>query len=880
MKSTSLLIRTTLFSLLLIVSLTFASNKAHAGPALFSLQDYSQPTGEHFTATIKGDEWKHWVATDKDEVITQGTDQIWYYAKIVNGELAATNKRYAIDSPPAEIVSSKNVVDDVNSAIPAKGISLRSLSVNMNFSQSPSNSPIVTSHNLTAPHKLLVLLVSFNNKAIQNSEAAWSNEIFGVSNSVNSYYKEVSNNKFYFEPAEETSGTTDDGVIKITLSRAHPNTGGNTDVRNEQIVSDALTAANTKINFASFDKNLDGYISMDELHIMTIIAGNEASHGDAAPTVWGHHFSLYNIASPYLDNVALVNPNHSGGYVQFGEMHGNHMATIGILCHELGHDLGLPDLYDTDYSSSGLGIHSIMASGSWANTPGKEQGSSPTHFDAWSKMFLGFTTAPEATTSNLVDANAGDVYRVSTSNPKEYYLIENRQFSGYDAALSPKISHGGIAIYHIDEGVISSTLGSNTVNNTDAHKGIKLIEANQKTPVSQLDTKASGAYDHYFAGSSLYTSFSDSTTPNSKFYDGTASDVTITAVSPSQNAMSVNVIGIGTSPNASLRSIILSQGTVSPKFSGAIASYKAIVTGATTSLTVTPTGSTITVNGTPVSSGNASGAINLSLGSNNTITIHVTSQDNSTTKDYMIAVNRSQGVEATFIALSKRELNLTPTSPKTTLTATFTPLTTTMKTVTWSTYDANVATVANGVITVVGTGTTTIEAKTDNGLTDVAVVNVTIPVTKVELNSNESKVIVNVGDSDILLHATVTPSGATNNKVIWSSSNPKLVTVDSSGSIHAVAPGTAVITATSQVGAKSAKSTVTVPTKVTAVAITPSTLTLKMGQAAFALRGGLTPTTATYKTLTWSSEDTAIVTVDSVNGKVTPVSVGDTYVKA
>jgi M6 family metalloprotease-like protein len=882
MKSTTLL-RTTLLLFLFIFSLTFASNKAHAGPALILLQDYSQPTGEHFTATINGDEWKHWVSTDKDEVITQGSDQFWYYSKIVNGELVASIEKYAIDPPPVTIITSKDVVNDVNSHAPVKQFSLKGSS--LKISQSPSSAPLITAHNLTKPHKLLVLLVSFTDKTISsaNTEAIWNSEFFGTANSVNSYYKEVSNNKFYFEPAAETSGTADDGVMKVALNYAHPNTGQNTGGANQKIVIDALSAANAKINFAVFDTDSNGYISTDELHVVTIVAGLEASYGGMTTGVWGHHWSLFGANPPVtLDGEIIGDGNHLGGYVQVGEMHDTHIATIGIFCHELGHDLGLPDLYDTDNSSFGLGIHSIMASGSWGYKSGNYQGSSPTHFDAWSKMFLGFTSAPEATSNTLLDANAGDVYRVSTSNPKEYYLIENRQFSGYDAALAANLLHGGIAIYHIDEGVISSTLGSNTVNINELHKGIKIMEANQKTlAYSQLDRRLGGSYDHYFAGSALYTTFSELTIPSSNFYDGTPSGVTITATSPSSNAMNVQVQAIGTTPNASLSSIILSQGTVTPKFSGAITSYNATVTGATASITVTPTvavnGSTITVNGTPVSSGAASGAISLNLGSSNKITIQVKSQDASVTKDYIVTVNRSQGVEAVFIALSKRELNLTPTSSKVTLTAILTPLTTTMKNITWSTNDTTVATVTNGVITAVGAGTTTIEARTDNGLSDVVVVNVTVPITKVELD--QAKITLNVGDSDVTLHETVSPSGALNKKVSWTSSNTKSVTVDTYGSIHAVAPGTAIIIATSQVGAKSAKTTVTVPTKATAITITPSALTLKLGQTAVTLRGTLTPTTATYKTLSWSSEDTAIVTVDTVKGTVLPVSVGDTFVK-
>jgi len=68
------------------------------------------------------------------------------------------------------------------------------------------------------------------------------------------------------------------------------------------------------------------------------------------------------------------------------------MATIGTLTHELGHNIGLPDLYDRDGSSQGAGTHCLMASGSWANAPGEYPGASPTHLCAWSKIQMGFLT--------------------------------------------------------------------------------------------------------------------------------------------------------------------------------------------------------------------------------------------------------------------------------------------------------------------------------------------------------------------------------------------------------------------------------------------------------------------------------------------------------
>jgi M6 family metalloprotease-like protein len=885
MKFSTLLLRSTLLMFLVLIGVTLSTGKAHAGPALFLLKDYSQPTGQHFTATARGDEWKQWFATDKDEVITQEPDGFWYYSKIVDSQLAASGVKYAIDAPPAQVLTSADVIAKVASKAPLEP-SFKSSS--LDFTAQGLEAPAVTSHNLSAPHKLLVLLVEFSNKTFQaaNTDAVWNDEVFGPSNSVSSYYKEVSNNQFYFTPVSENGGTADDGIIKVKLSYTHPNTSNHFTEMNPKIVRDALLAVKDKIDFAALDTDNNGYISSDELHVVTILAGLESSYGGVPSGVWGHRSSIGGaIQPPTIDGKIIGDGSHLGGYVQLGEMHDTHRATIGIFAHELGHDLGLPDLYDTDNSSFGLGIHSIMAGGSWGYTAGGYQGSSPTHFDAWSKMYLGFTSAPEATATTLVDAAAGDVYRVSTSNPAEYYLIENRQFLGFDKALASNVTHGGIAIYHIDDGEIAATWGAghNNMFANDSHKGVKLVEANEGTVgYSQLDTKQGNSYDHYFAGSSLYDTFSETSTPNSILYSGLASGVTIKTTTPSANAMTVTVQATGTKSNANLSAIVLSQGAVSPKFSGAKTSYTSTVSGATTSITVTPTvaatGSTVTVNGAAVTSGSASAGIPLTFGSNNVITFVVTSQDNTVTRTYTLTVNRSQGVEARFITINKRELNLIYGSTKVTLNAVFTPLTASMKDLTWTSSDTSVATVNNGVVTAVGGGTSTIQVQTVNGLTDTSTVTVSVPVTKIALDTTPT-VTLNVGAADVTITATITPTTATYKRVIWSTSNAKSVTVDTYGSIHAVAPGTAVITATTLSGGKTARTTVVVPTKATAMTVLPNALQLKYPQADILLKAVLTPSAASVNTLTWSSNDTNVVTVDPQKGKVKVIGVGDTSIK-
>ncbi len=141
-----------------------------------------------------------------------------------------------------------------------------------------------------------------------------------------------------------------------------------------KIVNDALVKAKDKINYASFDTNKDGYISNTELHIIVLVAGYEYSYGgDILPAqrMWAHRWSLDDLGSAYasnLDGVSLGLGSHDGGYAMFGEIHIDHPATMGVIAHELGHDLSWPDLYDISGYTQGVGDWSIMGGGSWNGT--------------------------------------------------------------------------------------------------------------------------------------------------------------------------------------------------------------------------------------------------------------------------------------------------------------------------------------------------------------------------------------------------------------------------------------------------------------------------------------------------------------------------------
>ena len=131
------------------------------------------------------------------------------------------------------------------------------------------------------------------------------------------------------------------------------------------------------------------------------------------------------------------------------------------------------------------------------------------------------------------------------------------------------------------------------------------------------------------------------------------------------------------------------------------------------------------------------------------------------------------------------------------------PTNATDKTVTWTTSDSSVATVTSaGVVRGVAYGTATITATSSNGLTATCTVHVVpTPVEGVSLNKDNTTLTIldgNAGSEQ--LTATIQPNDAANKNVTWTSSNPAVATVSSTGLVTAVGKGTTIITVATEDG--------------------------------------------------------------------------------
>ena len=175
-----------------------------------------------------------------------------------------------------------------------------------------------------------------------------------------------------------------------------------------------------------------------------------------------------------------------------------------------------------------------------------------------------------------------------------------------------------------------------------------------------------------------------------------------------------------------------------------------------------------------------------------TATITVTTEDGSKTASCTVTVT---DVAVSGITLNKSSLTIARLGTET-LTATVAPSNATNKNINWSSSNTSVATVSNGTVTGVSAGTVTITATSaaDSSKKATCTVTVTpIAVTGVSLNKSELSLGIGVDET---LTATVSPSNADNTNINWSTSDSSVATV-SGGTVHGVAEGTAIITATS-----------------------------------------------------------------------------------
>lgn len=229
-------------------------------------------------------------------------------------------------------------------------------------------------------------------------------------------------------------------------------------------------------------------------------------------------------------------------------------------------------------------------------------------------------------------------------------------------------------------------------------------------------------------------------------------------------------------------------------------------------------------------------------------------------------------VDVSSVTLNKTSLALIKGESET-LVATVNPADATDKTVTWTSSNVGVASVdANGKVTALASGSATITAKAGN-IQATCAVTVTVPLESISINKTELSLI--KGQSETLV-TTIKPEDATESTISWTSSNTSVATVESSGKVTAVGGGSATITA--KAGGKEATCSVNVTVPVESVTLDQTSISIEEGESV-TLSATVNPEDATDKTVTWSSSNESIASVDQ-NGKVTAIKEGNATIAA
>jgi len=462
------------FFLFFLCLFCLTSTYLFAVPAIPYPVEVTQPDGSVLTIRLHGDERLNYITTEDGYMITKNQQDFYVFATVSqSGEMEATahiarnsDERNATD---ARFLKSLDVQAEIERYYNAESVSPKQMQ-RAAMQQAAQDQPQRTPK--TGSPKFIVLLVEFSDRQFVNRTTAqtrYSNLLNqqgystnGSTGCVKDYY--TANSYGQFTPNFVVVGP-------VTVPNTAQYYCSNDGARVPQLVVDACTAADAIVDFSEYDNDGDSRVD----NVLCFVAGWDRAQGGAdATNVWSHRYVVS--ASNSFDSKRVYD------YFVTSELKGSsgsNMVNIGTFVHEFGHILGLPDYYHTTTSTKNtLNNWSPMDSGSYCN-----DSRTPPMFSAYDRFFLGWLT-PEQYTSGQktlyplsqsgTAAQAGQAYLVAASthnlngaspNPSQFFVIEYREKTGWDAYLGTGTTSGtsGMLIWHIDYS--STAWNNNSVNN-------------------------------------------------------------------------------------------------------------------------------------------------------------------------------------------------------------------------------------------------------------------------------------------------------------------------------------------------------------------------------------------------------------------------------
>lgn len=463
----------------LIVLLSAIVGSVWAVPARRGGLVVTQPDGSELTVYQHGDEHFHWLTNTQGEWLSMDTDGYYRVTEALTDEQIEAKRQ----------------------AAPRRA----------EYQATPLN--IAT--------RGLIILVNFKDATFTTSKSEMDSMLVGKNYTRNYTYKYYGRNytvesngsawKYFYDSSNGQYDPQFDVVGPVTVSQNMAYYGGNIgggDKNPEAMIVEACKLVNDSVDFSLYDNDNDGIADF----VYVIYAGYGEADGGAANTIWPHQYFIFQTLK--LDNTKIYR------YACSNEMdnYTKHHTGIGTFCHEFSHVLGLPDLYET----TGNGSHKTM--GQWSILdygPYNNDGNTPPAYSAYERFFMGWLTPrliTEPENITLAELNESqEALLISSSDqhnligndpdPTTFYLLENRQQTGWDEYLP---GHG-LMLTKIQYNY--KKWFDNTVNNIAKSMGVDLIEADGKAPLYD-DARPSNGYmgkakDLFPAGATAYTLITD-----------------------------------------------------------------------------------------------------------------------------------------------------------------------------------------------------------------------------------------------------------------------------------------------------------------------------------------------------------------------------------
>lgn len=398
--------------------------------------------------------------------------------------------------------------------------------------------------------KGLVVLVDFKNKKFADGHDLeyyknvingkdFSDEEEGYVGSVRDYFLAQSNGQFELDF---------DVVGPVTMSKNYGYYGNDgayqKDEKVYEMIKEACDGIQDKVNLKDYDWDGDGEADQ----VFFLYAGLGQASGGSAGTVWPHESELrywpcgvLSYSTGKINTYACANelqPETQGSsrYISAG---------IGTICHEFSHCLGFADMYDTTGGGGyGMSVFDVMDQGSYNGN-----GFVPCNYTAFERIYAGWVEAIElespATVKDMksVSDYGRPFIMYNYKNTNEYFLMENRQNTGWDKGL---YGSNGLLIVHVN--YVPSRWANNSVNSSaEKIQCCTVVNADGSRENTQYSLQGD-LYPYEVKGVTMNDEFTDDSEPAAKLYtknsdNSYALGIPITNIKRSKGSVSFLVCG-------------------------------------------------------------------------------------------------------------------------------------------------------------------------------------------------------------------------------------------------------------------------------------------------------------------------------------------------